>query len=711
MSRLNFRGHIARRDYAINMVAPTASGSAISEQTLSGTTGTWASDESLITGYVYQWQTADAPDFAIWADLAGATSISLLLTASQISKKLRLGVAAINGDGQSPFVYTAPTAIIQDAPAIPLAIHGTPVTAASQGDTATFIVSFDGGSGTYTPSLINAPLGSSVTTLSSGDQAAVTLSTSSPGSYGGIIVRVSDGATTADLASFTFTVNSVGSIQTVIPGTGWTGLTTSVNGVDVTAQRGSSSNVGYNFSPTCYVEEPPFFEIDSPYILWIHAYHTGPLSDFDTNHPLFGMEKVTVACDGGAWLTLSAQYNSAENFWGFPVRIDPAQWADGYPSETVRCMRFVAWPRNGKPRVLQNAYNDARQAFKFTTNANGTFTRTKRYFGSNGSSGNDGLTPATPKVTMEQAIASFSPDTAHGRDYGDLELICTGGTNLAFSTSSTRATTFRAMKLSPLAGLQPSDCVFTGSNSSGMGTRLFHVKGVSFSGIQATGISGSSGYFEDCSFDGGATWLAQDFPFNHANVIAWVRGGVYNNYGSTFRGTRSVVNVTVPLCGRNFIQNVLYLRNVTLQTIPSTSNLHPDTFQYYNRNNINVLGAGWTYGGIAENVTVLNANAQGPFFKDNNYIIGMFMYNCNFSLNNTGRNTFVIGSNTTGPNGDGTQATYPYTILQNSMFWESSFLGGNANRGEGVCDNVIFKNTHMQGGNYPNSALVYEAAH
>jgi hypothetical protein len=45
------------------------------------------------------------------------------------------------------------------------------------------------------------------------------------------------------------------------------------------------------------------------------------------------------------------------------------------------------------------------------------------------------------------------------------------------------------------------------------------------------------------------------------------------------------------------------------------------------------------------------------------------------------------------------------------MFWESSFLGGNTNRGTGVCDNVIFKNTHLQGGTYPNSALVYEAAH
>jgi len=375
MSRLNFRGHIAKRDYAINTVAPTISGSAIDGQTLTGTNGIWASTESLITGYAYQWQTADAPDFSTWTDLAGATASTLLLAAGQISKKVRLGVAAINGDGQSIFVYTAPTDIIQDAPAIPLAIHGTPVTTANQGDVISFPVSFDGGTGTYTPSLINASSGSSVTLLASGNQATVTLGTSNAGSFSGVTVRVSDGSSTAELAAFTFTVNSISGIQTVIPGTGWTATTAAVNGVSVTAQRGTSANVGYNFSPTCYVEEPPFFELDSPYILWIHAYHTGPLGDFDTNHPLFGMEKVTVACDEGPWITITAQYNSAENFWGFPVRIDPSKWADGYASETVRCMRIVAWPKNGKPRVLQNPYNDFRQAFKFTTNANGTLTR------------------------------------------------------------------------------------------------------------------------------------------------------------------------------------------------------------------------------------------------------------------------------------------------------------------------------------------------
>jgi len=704
MSRLNFRGHVARRDYAANIVAPAVLGSVINGQTLNGTTGTWTSGESLITSYAYQWQTASAPDFADWVDLSSATAINLMLTSGKIGQKLRFGVAAINGDGQAPFVYSAPTAIVQDAPAIPLAITGSPLVAANQGDPASFIVSFDGGLGTYSATLLNVPAGSSVTILSSGDQAIVTLSTSSPGSYGGIIVRVSDSATTADLVSFTFTVNSVGSIQTVIPGTGWTGLTTTVNGIDVTARCGSSLNVGYNFTATCFYEEPPFFDLDSPYILWIHAYHTGPSGDFDTNHPAFGIDHVTVAADGGSWLTITAQYNSADNFWGFPVRIDPSKWADGYPTlgtSSVRTLRIVAWPKNGKPRVIQAEPPDFWQAFRFTTNANGTFTRTKRYFGSNGSAANDGLSAATPKSTMEQAAATFTP--AALRDYGDLELVCTGGTALSLSLNA-RPTTVRPLKVSALPGLTSSDCIFTAQGVGGLNTKLSQYKDVGLNLI-VNAPSGSSLYFENAALDGGSSNLSQDVTYHSAAATGgvWIRGGSVTNFGNAFRGTRSAANVTVGLISRNFIQNALIVRGVALASIPASSGVHPDTFQYY-RTPTGVAGTGWTYGAIAINVTVASADAQGPFFKDNNFISGIFMVNCNFTLTNANRNTWVIGVNTF------TNPTYPYTILQNSMFWNCSFLGGLSGRGSGTCEDVIWKNVNVPGV-APTGAIVFEASH
>jgi len=708
MSRINYRGHVGRRDYPINTVAPTLSGSAISAQTLTGTNGTWTSSESTITGYAYQWQTADAPDFSTWTDLSGATSSTILLAAGQISKKLRLGVAAINGDGGGTrFVYTAPTAIVQDAPAIPLAIHGTPVTAANQGDAATFTVSFDGGTGAYTPSLINPPSGSSVTLLSSGNQATVTLGTAASGSFGGVSVRVSDGSSIVDLTPFTFTVNSISGIQTVIPGTGWTGLTTTVNGVDITAARGSPSAVGYNFKPTCYFEEPAFFDIDSPYILWIHARHTGTLADYNTyGNPTFGIEKLTVAADGGSWLTITAQYNAAENFWGFPVRIDPAKWADGYPTKgtsSVRTLRIVAWPRNGTPRILQTEAPDYYKSFRFTTNANGTFTRSKRYFGANGNSANSGLDKDHPKPTMEEAAATFSPDTANHRDWGDLELVCTGGTSLNFNLSTARTTTVRSMKLSALPGLTSSDCIFTSQGTSGMNTALQHISGVGLNFV-VNCPTGAYLYFENPALDGGSANLSADVTFHSTKAtLIYVKGGSITNYGNAFRGTTTAVDVAVGKITKNWIQNVLVSRNVTLSVLPPVGGVHPDTFQYYRSDKINVAGGGWFAGGIAINCTVASADAQGPFFKDNNYVSGIFMEGCNFAISaGASRNTFYIGGNTT-PN-------YPYTILQNSMFWDCTFSPGTVDRGGGRCDNVIWKNVHVPG-SAPTNCLVYEAAH
>jgi hypothetical protein len=704
MARLHFRGHIGKRDYAVNTSPPTISGSAISGQTLTRGAGTWTTVESTNVGFAYVWQSADAPLFENWTDIVGATNTTLLLSGTHIGKKLRVGEARINGDGQPPFVYSQPTLVVQDAPAIPLSVTGTPVTTANQGDPASFIVSFDGGSGTYTPSLLNAPAGSSVTMLSNGDQATVTLGTANVGSFGNIIVRVSDGIVTADLAAFTFTVNAIGSIQTVIPGGGWPGLTTAVNGVSLSTRRGSAG-VGYNGAPTIRIEEPPFMDIDTPYIQWVHAYHVGPMGVFDTNHPTFGIEKMSIAADGGAWLTVFAQYNAAEDFWGFPVRIDPAQWSDGYPTlgtSSVRTMRYVAWPINGLPTILQTEPPDYAMAFRFTTNANGTFTRAKRYFGSNGSSGNTGLAANSPKPNPEEAAATFTP--SGGRNYGDLELVYTGGTSMPINLAA-RTTTVRPMKISALPGLTASQCVFTSQGSQGFATKMVHLAGVSYVGFSLNGpTSGAALYTEDVVRDGGAANSQLDNQwYNGFSGGVWTKGGTITNYGNAHKGERSVVKTYTLTCSRNWIQNVLFARAARLGTLPDSGGYHPDLFQYL-KSATNILGDGWQYGCIAINLQVDSAAAQGPFFKDNNYIGNIYMIKCNFNLSNSGRNTLgVFLNNSSNPQ-------YPYTILRNSMFWDCNFLGGNSSRGTGHCEDVIWKNIHLNGGP-PLDALVYEAPH
>ena len=705
MARLHFRGHIGKRDYALNTVAPTFAAAPIVGIAQSGTLGTWTPVESAITGYAIQIQGSDAPDYTNWTDIAGATSLTWEPTSGEIGKKLRLGVAAKNGDDEvgTQFVYSSPTAPVQDAPAVPLSITGTPVTSANQGDVVTFTVSFDGGSGTYTPSLLNAPSGSTVTLLTNGDQATVSLSTANVGSFGNIIVRVSDGISTADRAPFTFTVNAIGSIQTVAPGAGWSGLTTSVNGVSISTRRGSAG-VGYNGAPTIRIEEPPFMDIDSPYILWIHTYHVGPLGAYDPNDPTFGIEKVTVAADGGAWLTIFAQYNAAEDFWGFPVRINPASWADGYPTlgtSSVRTLRIVSWPINGMPQILQGEPPGYSMAFRFTTNAGGTFTRAKRYFGANGNSGNDGLTSSTPKATMEQARATFTP--GGGRDYGDLELVCTGGTSLSLSLN-TSATTVRPLRVSALPGLTPSQCIFSSQGGGGLNTKMQHIKGVSIAGVLNT-VSGSALFSEDVAMDGGAANSQLNNTWHSAGFTGgvWTKGGSITNYGNAFISTRSVVKTHTITCSRNWINNVLFLRGATLGSIPESGGYHPDLFQYF-KNPTNVAGDGWQYGAIAINCSTEASSAQGPFFKDNEYIGNIYMIGCNFDISlNATRNSYRVNVNTF------PVPAFPKTILRNSMFWNTSIVGGNGSRGGGQCVDVIWKNMDDPGSPEAGT-LVYEAA-
>jgi hypothetical protein len=61
----------------VNTVAPVASGTFQTGQTVTTTTGTWTSDAGAIT-YTYQWKKDGSP-------VLGATSSSYVLTASDIS--------------------------------------------------------------------------------------------------------------------------------------------------------------------------------------------------------------------------------------------------------------------------------------------------------------------------------------------------------------------------------------------------------------------------------------------------------------------------------------------------------------------------------------------------------------------------------------------------------------------------------------------------
>src|SRR5438094_5182516 len=100
----------------VNTGLPVVSGSAVQGQTLSASTGTWSNNP---TGYAYQWRDCDGSGGSC-VDVAGATSSSYVLVASDVNSTVRVAVTASNAGGSNT-ASSAQTAVVQaGAPAGPV---------------------------------------------------------------------------------------------------------------------------------------------------------------------------------------------------------------------------------------------------------------------------------------------------------------------------------------------------------------------------------------------------------------------------------------------------------------------------------------------------------------------------------------------------------------------------------------------------------------
>jgi len=650
MSRLNFRGHIGKRDYAVNTVAPTVSGSAISGQTLTGTNGTWTSSESLVTGYAYQWQTADAPDFSTWTELVGSTAITLVLAAGQISKKVRLGVSAINGDGQSAFVYTLPTAIVQDAPAIPLSISGSPVTNALQGASATFTVSFDGGTGSYTPSLINAPSGSTVTPIGAGDQATVSLSTANAGSFSGIIVRVSDGSSTADLASFTLTVTSSSGIPVVSPASPtstFAGTTTTPAG-----PVGSSSNPGYNHSPTVRWGTTRFQDITGELVVWLYAFGVFSNTQWQANQkPTAGINYVDFQVNGGTVVRVSSPtYNSVDGIWGWPVKVRASDFADG----VMRDLRATVVPKDGSPIVAQGTDIFMKAgSFFFHTNANGTLPSADYYIGGSGNDTTGNGTSGNPWRSVSKAIAALVAAQPNATTRGGDILMMGGSYNLSSAGATCNS---RYIRLRAAPGVSPSDVVLNpGSSTDGAPgiTRLALMDLTLNIRVYANTNSLQALWFKNVSFNGWDKQNAGCQPYNQPGTGflngVYVEDSTFNKARESLNGVTLARNNQITNNGWDIFSNswgCVVNNTVAGVNYPPVGGVHPDLFQFYRSD------AGIVRAGIYANITAVTnlecqwffPDEQGNFTPTTGNVSGAWMIDNTIYINASfGRNMILLG--------------------------------------------------------------------
>ncbi len=95
----------------VNTVAPTVSGTAKQEYTVTGTTGTWSGAPT--PTYTYQWQRCNGA----CANISGATATSYKATSTDVGYTLRIAVTATNSVGAAT-AYSAQTAAVVIAPPV-----------------------------------------------------------------------------------------------------------------------------------------------------------------------------------------------------------------------------------------------------------------------------------------------------------------------------------------------------------------------------------------------------------------------------------------------------------------------------------------------------------------------------------------------------------------------------------------------------------------
>ncbi len=165
---------------------------------------------------------------------------------------------------------------------------------------------------------------------------------------------------------------------TLIPGTGFLSATSEPE------VQGLASALGSTARAIARWDVVPSQTIQSPLHIGVLAYH------------IAGIDRVEVSLDNGPWSKVTSKtMNPDSGVEEYTTILDPSLVADG-----LHEVRAIAYPLVGKPRVLESLW--------IATDDGNSLPKEIRYVSTSGSDSNNGLTLATPKLTIASALISLT---------------------------------------------------------------------------------------------------------------------------------------------------------------------------------------------------------------------------------------------------------------------------------------------------------------
>lgn len=395
----------------------------------------------------------------------------------------------------------------------------------------------------------------------------------------------------------------------LVPGSGWSGQTMQPGPV------GTSTDFGYTDNVIARWDTVPYQTIDTELHIGVVAFHNS------------GIEKVSFAVEGGAWLDVTSLSLNADT--GVEEYVATLRAADFNADGRIE-VRAIAYPYTGIPRLLDPLI--------LSVNPNQTLPKHVVYVAQSGSdvSGDGSIT--NPYQTISRAISGIQ--ARQGSDVGGGTIYVQPGEYVygAPKENYSRYAANRWLTIAGAPGTQQGDVILTKAGSTaGVRTQKVRLHNLTISGFSIPSTANLSAvlWLDSVRYVGPGRTFQNSQPA--AGPTVWT-GGLYftdSDFSNAQNGAvwgKIVRNVFVHDISSDAFQNSSLVVNSRAENISSAgTTFHPDVWQ----------ATSYTENAILYNVSATSSiGAQGLFADRNTPLKDIAFVNVN--LNNQYPTTTVL---------------------------------------------------------------------